>query len=266
MSDSTEHNKELLRRYVDELWSQGKLEVADEIIHPNTRNDHGTPMWENGPESVKQAVNEARVSAPDLARKINAMVAEDNVIVVLSTITGTHTSSDGNIKLPPTGVKLSMTGVATFEIEDGKIVAEPWNHWNFGDITVPLAKAFATRWFEDGWSSRDPEVVRQFFDEDYVGHIFGGYPGQTGQGRDAVVNLFRMMWGAFPDLEVCVEDMLVDGDKISSRIVMGGTPEQEFFGYQPTGKRVRREGVMTFRLGPRSFVEGWATWGPFIED
>ena len=33
----TEENKPVVRRFVEDLWDRGKLEVAEQILHPATR-------------------------------------------------------------------------------------------------------------------------------------------------------------------------------------------------------------------------------------
>jgi len=56
---SIEENKAIVRRYVEELWTAGDIDVADEIIHPNTRG-----RWAsfNGPEGQKQSIPKWTVS------------------------------------------------------------------------------------------------------------------------------------------------------------------------------------------------------------
>jgi hypothetical protein len=62
---SIEQNKALARRWSEELWSQGNLAVADEIIAPDyVRHDPGDPFPANGPDDVKRIV-----TATDRPRK-----------------------------------------------------------------------------------------------------------------------------------------------------------------------------------------------------
>ena len=63
-----EQNKAVIRRFVKELYIAADLDVADEIIHPNTRNPRGGQTWENGPESIKRAVARQHQYATDLDR------------------------------------------------------------------------------------------------------------------------------------------------------------------------------------------------------
>ena len=120
---SIEENKAVIRRYVEELWTAGDLDVADEIIHPNTRNPRGSTVWANGPESVKdhRANHPFAAGSPDLRRTTHDMIAEGDKVVLYSTYSGTYTEDNAS-GIAPTGEAWEMKGVATFVVEDGKIV------------------------------------------------------------------------------------------------------------------------------------------------
>lgn len=116
---STEGNKAVIRRFVEELWTAGKLEVTEEIVAPRTRNPNNTAMWENGPVSVAQWVADVRRTYPGLRRTIHDLVAEGDRVVLYSTYAADV----------PIGGLTEYTGVACFVLEDGKIVEEPWSVW-----------------------------------------------------------------------------------------------------------------------------------------
>src|SRR5919199_6204008 len=57
-SSSVEENKAIARRWFEELFNQGNLEVADEIVAPDHVNHDPTlPDIPTGPEGQKQIVN-----------------------------------------------------------------------------------------------------------------------------------------------------------------------------------------------------------------
>ncbi len=64
-----EANRRIGRRVLLEIWSEGKLEVADELYAPEFI-DHATsgpePQIVRGPEGIKQAVSLFRTAFPDL--------------------------------------------------------------------------------------------------------------------------------------------------------------------------------------------------------
>src|SRR5262249_25885153 len=89
---SIEQNKATARRWSEELWGKGNLAVADEIIAPEyVRHDPGDPFPARGPEDVKRIVTMLRTTLPDLRIQIEAMVAEDDMVVSRYTTTATDT-------------------------------------------------------------------------------------------------------------------------------------------------------------------------------
>jgi steroid delta-isomerase-like uncharacterized protein len=56
--------------------------------------------------------------------------------------------------------------------------------------------------------------------------------------KDGLLDYFRMLLAAFPDLRLDVEDLLADGDKTVARLTASATHGGEFMGIPATGKRV----------------------------
>ena len=251
---SLEQNKAVIRRYIEELYTAADLDVADEIIHQKTRNPRGGKMWSNGPESVKQAITREHSLGRDLRREIQDLVAEDNKVVVYSTITGTHPSS---------GASLSNTGVATFVIEDGKIVEEPWSCWSFAGIASAIARATARRWIARSYDSGDLSAADALIG---VGFVLHDTHAPDVAGIDAMKRLVRQMRTAFPDLAHTIEDIVAEGDRVVVRWVARGTHHLEFLGIAPTGRRVALPGVSIYRLDdgrfPSRIEEEWRFWDP----
>src|ERR1041384_761598 len=84
-------NKALVRRWFKEIWSKGKLTIADEIVAPNYANyDPAAPMPEPGREGFKKHVTTYRAAFPDLTLTINDTLAEGNKVTVRWMARGTH--------------------------------------------------------------------------------------------------------------------------------------------------------------------------------
>ena len=121
---SIEDNKRAAMRWSQELWSQGHLAVADEIIAPGyVRHDPGDPFPARGPEDVKRIVTMLRTMLPDLRIEVEAMVAEGDIVV--SRYTATATDSVGYMGMPPTGKTTRTSAMQMFRFSNGKIV-ESW--------------------------------------------------------------------------------------------------------------------------------------------
>src|SRR5262249_778504 len=123
-ADVAERNKAAARRWSEELWGQGNLAVADEIIAADyVRHDAGDPFPAHGPDDVKKIVGMLRGMLPDLHIEIDAMVAEADLVVTRYTATATDTR--GYMGMPPTGRSIRTSAMQMFRFRDGKIV-ESW--------------------------------------------------------------------------------------------------------------------------------------------
>lgn len=106
---STEENKAIVRRWSEELFNQGHLEVADEIVAPTyRRHDPGDPFVVEGPENLKRLVNMLRAHVPDLHISVEDVIAEGDKVVTR------YTGANG-----------TLSGIQIFRLVDGKIV-ESW--------------------------------------------------------------------------------------------------------------------------------------------
>jgi steroid delta-isomerase-like uncharacterized protein len=121
---TAEENKATARRWSEELWGQGNLAVADEVIAPDyVRHDAGDPFPARGPEDVKKIVGMLRGMLPDLRIDVQDVIAEDDKVVVR--YTGVATDTQGYMGRPPTGKTISSPAIQIFRFEDGMIV-ESW--------------------------------------------------------------------------------------------------------------------------------------------
>ncbi|MBI3047861.1 MAG: ester cyclase [Acidobacteria bacterium] len=68
------------------------------------------------------------------------------------------------------------------------------------------------------------------------------------RGRKAVEQALRTVFGAFLDLKVRTEGLLIDGDRVAQVLAVEGTHIGEFMGMPPTGKPFRFTGVFLFEL------------------
>lgn len=123
-------NRAIGRRVLIELWSQGKLEVADELYAPDYVDHVGRgpePERVAGPEGIKRAVTMFRAAFPDLNYGIGAELAEGDLVMTRFFAQGTHLGPF--LGAPPTGRKVSYSGMDLNRIKGGKIV-ESWVNYD----------------------------------------------------------------------------------------------------------------------------------------
>ena len=120
---STEENKSLARRWMEEIWLKGNLSVLDDFLAPNFVFNYAPPGVVPNKEAYKQAMNMFRDGCPDMYYDIKDMVAEGDKVVVRWVGRGTQTGEIMGIA--PTGKEVTVTGISILHIVGGKI-AEEW--------------------------------------------------------------------------------------------------------------------------------------------
>jgi steroid delta-isomerase-like uncharacterized protein len=119
-------NKALVRRFYEEAWDQGKLDVIDDVFaNDYVRHDLRPTQALSGPEGQKRITAEFRAAFPDLRFEVEILIAEDEFVAARWTATGTHSGRWGAVE--PTGRRATLSGVNVFRFEQGK-VSELWNH------------------------------------------------------------------------------------------------------------------------------------------
>jgi steroid delta-isomerase-like uncharacterized protein len=67
-----------------------------------------------------------------------------------------------------------------------------------------------------------------------------------------------MLQAAFSDIQITIEDLFAEGDKVAARQTLRGTHSGEFQGIPATGKTATVTGIFIFRLAGGKIVEKWA--------
>lgn len=114
-------------------------------------------------------------------------------------------------------------------------------------------KALGDR-FVQGWDKGDWLLLDELLAGDFVFHVT--VPGLTPD-RDGYKRFFDMHHAAFPDFQVTVEDIVVEGDKIVHRMTWSGTHQGEFMGIAPTGKQIKLSLMTIERIANGKIAEQW---------
>ena len=117
-----EANHALMRRFIDEVWNKGNLDVADEIFHPEATSP-SAPGLPPGGAGVKVIAGAFRSAFPDYWMEITHLVAEDTRVAARFRQGGTHTGD--LMGIAPTGKKVEWTEIGILRVADGKVV-ESW--------------------------------------------------------------------------------------------------------------------------------------------
>jgi steroid delta-isomerase-like uncharacterized protein len=124
---STEENKAIVRRFVDEVQSKGNIDAIDELCSPEFINHSAPPGLPSNCEGIKQVTDMFRQAFPDSYFTVEDMVAEGDKVATRKTFHGTHQGEFMGI--PPTGQRVSIGLIDIVRIVDGQVV----EHWSMGD-------------------------------------------------------------------------------------------------------------------------------------
>ena len=123
--ETAEKRKAVARRVFEEIFNQGRFEVANEIYAKDFVN-HGVTR-DVGLKEDQDAARGWRSAFPDLRTKIDKALVDGEFVTVLWSGEGTNTG-EGN-GLPATGKTLKGRGITIWRISGGKI-REEWSEFD----------------------------------------------------------------------------------------------------------------------------------------
>ena len=126
-ASTTESNKALSRRFVEEFFNKGNPAIADELVAANYVEHTPFPGQAPGREGLKQGLAIFRTAFPAFHADIEELVAEGDKVVSRSTWHGTHKGTFMGVA--PTGKSVTVSGLDMLRIVNGKVV----EHWGYED-------------------------------------------------------------------------------------------------------------------------------------
>jgi steroid delta-isomerase-like uncharacterized protein len=115
-------------------------------------------------------------------------------------------------------------------------------------------KSIVRRWIEEGWNKGNLAVIDQVYAPNYVQHEPAP---ETVNSSEALKQYVSTYLTAFPDLNLSIEDLITEGDKVVWRFKSTGHHNGPFMGLPPTGKTGNITGIVIFRLENSRIAEGW---------
>jgi len=120
-------NKVILQRFFEELFNQGNLAAADELVAANYLNHNAVPGETPGREGLKQFVTYIHRAWADLKFVVEDQLAEGDKVTTRWTLTATH--QDEFAGIPATGKQVVIQAINIHRVVDGQI-QEGWLEWD----------------------------------------------------------------------------------------------------------------------------------------
>ena len=135
MEMTTEENKTIVKRWIDEVWCKHNIIAVDEFLADNFVFDWAPPGVPSDIEGYKKAVTMLLTAFSDLKITVEDIIAEENKVAVRWIGDATHQGKF--MRIEPTAKKVVMTGVSFVYIMDGKILEE-WSEMDLLGVMQQL--------------------------------------------------------------------------------------------------------------------------------
>jgi steroid delta-isomerase-like uncharacterized protein len=113
-------NEAVVKRWWEELWNQGNLAVADDIVSADfTNHDPASPWVPPGLDGCKTLVTAYRTVFPDIHFAIEQQIAGGDAVVSHWRCSGTQRGE--LMGVAATGRRMEVDGISILRLEGGKI-------------------------------------------------------------------------------------------------------------------------------------------------
>jgi steroid delta-isomerase-like uncharacterized protein len=118
-SMSVEENKEMVRRFMEEVLSQKRLDEIDDYLTEDYVNHLLPPGAPQGPQGEKLLVGQFQQAFPDYTISMERIVGEGDKVMAHWSFRGTNSGEFQGI--PATGKQVHVQAINFFRFSDGRI-------------------------------------------------------------------------------------------------------------------------------------------------
>ncbi|HEY7438519.1 MAG TPA: ester cyclase [Acidimicrobiia bacterium] len=117
-------------------------------------------------------------------------------------------------------------------------------------------RALVRRHIEQGFNRGDWTVCETTLADDYTAYY--GAEGRANVGRGHYVQVCKFLRKSFPDVNITIEDIVTEGDKVVMRYTERGTlTGRTFLGVEPAGQAYAKPGTTVYRVVGGRLAESW---------
>lgn len=104
--------------------------------------------------------------------------------------------------------------------------------------------------------ARDTDWMQRHIAPEFVRHD-PGLPFEV-RGPEGVAKLHDVLMPAFPDMQLDLEDLVAEGEKVLVRLMIRATHTGAFGDMAPTGRRINVPVLDLFQIRDNRLIEHWA--------
>ncbi len=122
-------------------------------------------------------------------------------------------------------------------------------------------KAIVQRYVDEIQNKHNLDAIEDIFSSDFIDHMdsFGG----LFQGLEGLKRGYSQLLTAFPDLQVTVQKLIAEDDKVVVYKTGTGTHCEEYNGIPATGKKIEFTNVYIFRIKDKKIAEYWGLFDEY---
>ena len=142
---SAEENVQIMRRWFQEVWNEGRVETLYELFSPEgvAHGQEGAEAELRGPQEFEAFVRKLRGAFSDMQLTVEDVFATDDKGVLRWSGVMKHTGDA--LGMPASGRTVRLRGITLVRIAEGKVV-ESWDNWDqlgmlqqIGAVSPPVA-------------------------------------------------------------------------------------------------------------------------------
>ncbi len=133
---STEQNKAIVHRYLNELINEGNFAAPEEILEPDYLNHTAGGGIGSGRDAYVQGIRALRTAFPDWHVTVQTMIAEGDIVSDRLAVSATHTGQ--SVGVAPTGQAMNGEVVHMWRVANSRLA----EGWYFGSPSL-MEKLFA---------------------------------------------------------------------------------------------------------------------------
>jgi predicted ester cyclase len=275
---STEEKRNVLKRVSHEVFGEGNMESADELIAPDFVDHDPLPGVPATREGFKTSVQMFRTAFSEFEVEVMHTIVDGDRVIDHVVTRGTHTGEFMGI--PPTGRRITNPAIVISVLGQGGQIVERWQRfgamqvmqqlgvipgWEEPPPVPPLPKVSsdsATSVEENKqivtrqlaiWNNGEYDVADEIFHPEAIAPDAPQLP-LGPEGCKQVARIFRT---AFPDFHMTVEDIAAENDLVCCRFRQTGTHEGDLFGIAPTGRAVDFGEIAICQVGDGQIIASW---------
>lgn len=149
----TESERDIGKRWFEQVWNQGRREAIGEMIAPDAVV-HDGGIVTSGPSAFYQFFDRMATAFSETHIDVEDTIAEGDKLCVRWSCTAKHTG-DG-LGITPSGVTVQVTGTSILRVA-GPVFVESWQNWDMlGMMEQIRGLGTSATYIAESWKNRMP--------------------------------------------------------------------------------------------------------------